>query len=147
MSVDRFIFSDIFSWGSVCCASFPSLFPTALILGTMFIEVLVGLLIGGLIFFLIQKRKTQHLETEDGWWGVGAPPDGEEDVTIRPFKVSTSDEELEVRVRHSLSHTVFISACTHETDRKTLRHVLLFSGPVQEDRPDTSHSLVGRQPV
>uniref|UniRef100_A0A7N6A0Z8 Epoxide hydrolase n=1 Tax=Anabas testudineus TaxID=64144 RepID=A0A7N6A0Z8_ANATE len=61
----------------------------------MFIEVLVGLLIGGLIFFLIQKRKTQHLETEDGWWGVGAPPDGEEDVTIRPFKVSTSDEELE----------------------------------------------------
>ncbi|KAL6096235.1 ephx1 [Pungitius sinensis] len=61
----------------------------------MFTEVLVALVIGGLIFFLVQKSRTQVLKTEDGWWGAGAPPDGVEDISIRPFKVTTSDEELE----------------------------------------------------
>ncbi|XP_026175141.1 epoxide hydrolase 1 [Mastacembelus armatus] len=61
----------------------------------MFTEVLVGLVIGGLIFFLAQRSKKQVLKTEDGWWGIGIPPDGEEDATIRPFKVTTSEEELE----------------------------------------------------
>ncbi|TMS11949.1 Epoxide hydrolase 1 [Larimichthys crocea] len=61
----------------------------------MFTEVLVALVIGGLIFFLVQMNKTQVLKTEDGWWGAGAPLDGGDDVTIRPFKVTTSDEELE----------------------------------------------------
>lgn len=63
----------------------------------MFTEVLVALAIGGLIFFLVQKSRTPVLKTEDGWWGAGAPPDGVEDISIRPFKVTTSDEELEVR--------------------------------------------------
>lgn len=63
----------------------------------MFTEVLVALVVGGLIYYLVHKRKTQVLKTEDGWWGVGARPDSEEDVTIRPFKVTTNDEELEVR--------------------------------------------------
>ncbi|KAM8832211.1 epoxide hydrolase 1 isoform 3-T5 [Spinachia spinachia] len=62
----------------------------------MFTEVLVALVIGGLIFFLVQKSQTQVLKTEDGWWGGGvAPTDGLEDISIRPFKVTTSDEELE----------------------------------------------------
>uniref|UniRef100_G3NJG8 Epoxide hydrolase n=1 Tax=Gasterosteus aculeatus aculeatus TaxID=481459 RepID=G3NJG8_GASAC len=39
--------------------------------------------------------RTPVLKTEDGWWGAGAPPDGVEDISIRPFKVTTSDEELE----------------------------------------------------
>lgn len=68
-----------------------------LVLSTMFTEVLVALVVGGLIFFLVQRRRKHVLRIEDGWWGAGAPPDGEEDVTIRPFKVTTSDEELEVR--------------------------------------------------
>ncbi|KAM3861293.1 epoxide hydrolase 1 [Diretmus argenteus] len=61
----------------------------------MFTEVLVGLVIAGLIFFLVQRSKKQVLTTEDGWWGAGAAPDDGEDPTIRPFKVTTSDEELE----------------------------------------------------
>ncbi|XP_068198461.1 epoxide hydrolase 1 [Antennarius striatus] len=61
----------------------------------MFTEVLVAVVIGGLILFLVQRSRSQVLKTEDGWWGVDAPPDGEEDGAIRPFKVTTSDEELE----------------------------------------------------
>lgn len=61
----------------------------------MFTELLVAVVVGGIIFFLVQKSRKQVLKTEDGWWGAGAPPEGEEDVTIRPFKVSTSDEEIE----------------------------------------------------
>lgn len=66
----------------------------------MFTEVLVALVIGGLIFFLVQRSMTQVLKTEDGWWGAGAPPNGEEDVTIHAFKVTTSDDELEVSFPH-----------------------------------------------
>lgn len=73
----------------------------------MLTEVLVALLVGGLLYFLVQRSRTQVLRTEDGWWGAGAPPDGGEDVTICPFTVSTSAEELEVgcplRLSHSLS--------------------------------------------
>ena len=69
----------------------------------MFTEVLVALVIGGLIYFLVQRSRNQILKTEDGWWGAGAPPDGDEDVTICPFKVTTSDEELEVRLPLSLA--------------------------------------------
>lgn len=65
-------------------------------LSTMFTEVLVALAIGGLIYFLLQRSRSQVLKAEDGWWGTGTPPDGEEDITIRPFTVTTSDEELEV---------------------------------------------------
>ncbi|XP_056284922.1 epoxide hydrolase 1-like [Pseudoliparis swirei] len=61
----------------------------------MFAEVLVAVAIGGLILFLVRRSPTQVLKTEDGWWGAGEPPGGGEDVTIRPFRVATSDEELE----------------------------------------------------
>ncbi|XP_069564669.1 epoxide hydrolase 1 [Brachyistius frenatus] len=61
----------------------------------MFTEVLLGLLSAGLIFFLLRRNRKQVLETEDGWWGPGVPPDAEEDTTIHPFEVTTSNEELE----------------------------------------------------
>ncbi|XP_013884585.1 epoxide hydrolase 1 [Austrofundulus limnaeus] len=61
----------------------------------MLVVLLVAVLLGGLIIFLVQKNRNQVLRTEDGWWGAGAPPDAQEDVTIRPFKVTTSEEELE----------------------------------------------------
>lgn len=78
-------------------------------LSIMFTEVLVALVIGGLIFFLVQMNKTQVLKTEDGWWGAGAPLDGGDDVTIRPFKVTTSDEELEVGFSFSLPLMMLIN--------------------------------------
>ncbi|XP_063351421.1 epoxide hydrolase 1 [Pelmatolapia mariae] len=61
----------------------------------MFTEVLLALVIGGLIYFLVQRSKTQVLTTEDGWWGSGAPRDAGEDDTIRSFRVTTSNQELE----------------------------------------------------
>ncbi|KAM4633336.1 epoxide hydrolase 1 [Polymixia lowei] len=61
----------------------------------MFTEVLVGLVIGGLIFFFVQRSRKQVLKREDGWWGTGAPPDDGEDFNIRPFQVTTNNEELE----------------------------------------------------
>lgn len=74
----------------------------------MFTEVLVALVIGGLIFFLVQRSRNQVLKTEDGWWGAGEPPDGGEDVSIRPFIVTTSDEELEVGFPLSLPlHSIY----------------------------------------
>uniref|UniRef100_A0A665V1F5 Epoxide hydrolase n=1 Tax=Echeneis naucrates TaxID=173247 RepID=A0A665V1F5_ECHNA len=60
----------------------------------MLTGVLVGLVIGGIIFFLVQRNRSQVLKVEDGWWGAGVQPDSEEDVTIRLFEVTTSDEEL-----------------------------------------------------
>lgn len=65
-------------------------------LSIMFTLVLVGLVVGGLVYFLVQGRKKRVLTVEDGWWGAGAPPDGAEDITIKPFTITTSDEELEV---------------------------------------------------
>lgn len=70
----------------------------------MFTELLLVLVIGGLIFFLVQRSRTQVLKTEDGWWGAGAPSDGGEDDTIRPFKVTTNEEELEDLYRR-IDHT------------------------------------------
>lgn len=71
-------------------------------LSTMFTELLVAMVIGGLIFFLVQRSRNQVLKTEDGWWGAGEPPDSEGDISIRPFKVTTSEEEVEVRFPLSL---------------------------------------------
>lgn len=64
----------------------------------MLAELLVAVVTGGLILFLVQKSRSQVLKAEDGWWGPGARPDAEEDDSLRPFEVRTSDEELEVRV-------------------------------------------------
>ncbi|XP_054590037.1 epoxide hydrolase 1 isoform X3 [Nothobranchius furzeri] len=61
----------------------------------MLILVLVALIAGGLITFLLQRSGDQVLKTEDGWWGAGDHCETQEDVTIWPFEVTTSDEELE----------------------------------------------------
>ncbi|XP_062323675.1 epoxide hydrolase 1 [Osmerus eperlanus] len=61
----------------------------------MLTEVVLALVVGGVIYFLVQRSRKQVLKTEDGWWGAGAPPGGEEDQSIRPFTVQTSDGEIE----------------------------------------------------
>lgn len=62
---------------------------------TMFTEVLLALVVGAVIYFLVQRSRRQVLKTQDGWWGAGVLPQGEEDVSIRPYKVQTSDEQIE----------------------------------------------------
>ncbi|XP_023687361.1 epoxide hydrolase 1 [Paramormyrops kingsleyae] len=61
----------------------------------MIIEVLVALVLGVVVYALLPRTKKEVLQTEDGWWGAGDPPETAEDDAIRPFKVETSDEELE----------------------------------------------------
>ncbi|XP_021467739.2 epoxide hydrolase 1 [Oncorhynchus mykiss] len=62
---------------------------------TMFTEVMLALVVGGVIYILVQKSKRPQLKSEDGWWGEGTPLDREEDVSIRPYTVRTNKEELE----------------------------------------------------
>ncbi|XP_072300286.1 epoxide hydrolase 1 [Eucyclogobius newberryi] len=62
----------------------------------MLLEVLLAAIVGALLLLLLTKwRKPNVLKTEDGWWGVTDQLEGQEDTTIRPFQLSTSDAELE----------------------------------------------------
>lgn len=60
----------------------------------MLIELLVAITLG-IIACLLLKRKTVVLKTEDGWWGAGEVPQGNEDDSISTFMVETSQEEIE----------------------------------------------------
>lgn len=63
----------------------------------MLAELLVAVVTAGLVLFLVQRSRNPVLKAEDGWWGPGVAPHAEEDVSLRPFEVRTSEEELEVR--------------------------------------------------
>lgn len=57
----------------------------------------IFLILGAIIiYFLVSKKKEETLAFKEGWWGKGQKPDTEEDRTIRPFKVETTEEELSV---------------------------------------------------
>ncbi|NWZ47025.1 HYEP hydrolase, partial [Haliaeetus albicilla] len=61
--------------------------------GIMLLEVF--LVLGTvIIYFLLSKKKEETLPFKNGWWGKGQKPDTEEDTTIWPFKVETTEEEL-----------------------------------------------------
>ncbi|KFU87477.1 Epoxide hydrolase 1, partial [Chaetura pelagica] len=61
--------------------------------GIMLLEVF--LVLGTIIiYFLLSKKKEETLPFKEGWWGKGQKPDTEEDTTIRPFKVETTEEDL-----------------------------------------------------
>ncbi|KAF1624183.1 UNVERIFIED_CONTAM: Epoxide hydrolase 1, partial [Eudyptes robustus] len=61
--------------------------------GVMLLEVF--LVLGTvIIYFLLSKKKEETLPFQKGWWGKGQKPDTEEDITIWPFKVETTEEEL-----------------------------------------------------
>lgn len=102
----------------------------------MFTEVLLALVIGGLIYFLFQRNKNQVLTTEDGWWGSGAPRDAGEDDTICSFRVTTSDQELEVSFPLSWSHRIdgaFAAEKFHLAQIDLYIFSYFLSGPLQED--------------
>ncbi|KAM4771826.1 epoxide hydrolase 1 isoform 1-T2 [Rhinophrynus dorsalis] len=60
----------------------------------MIFELVVALLIGAFIYQFFFRKKEETLPMGDGWWGPGHRPDNEDDVEIRPFKIETSEEEL-----------------------------------------------------
>ncbi|XP_062407635.1 epoxide hydrolase 1 isoform X2 [Sardina pilchardus] len=61
----------------------------------MLIECLVVLALGIVACLVLLKRKTVVLKTEDGWWGIGDVPQGNEDENISSFTVETSQQEIE----------------------------------------------------
>lgn len=63
----------------------------------MWLELLLALVLGLVIYRFVSQDKEETLPLEDGWWGPGSKSSTREDESIRPFKVETSDEEIEVR--------------------------------------------------
>ncbi|XP_076128434.1 epoxide hydrolase 1 [Alosa pseudoharengus] len=61
----------------------------------MLIEFVVVLALGIVACLVLLKRKTVVLKTEDGWWGIGDAPLGNEDESISTFMVETSQKEIE----------------------------------------------------
>ncbi|XP_057271372.1 epoxide hydrolase 1-like [Pezoporus wallicus] len=53
--------------------------------------------VGGLlVYWLRSRRKIKTIEMSDGWWGSGERPvKRKEDESIRPFRIETSDKEIE----------------------------------------------------
>ncbi|NXT79247.1 HYEP hydrolase, partial [Zapornia atra] len=51
---------------------------------------------GMLVYWLRPRHKIKTIEMGDGWWGAGERPlKGKEDESIRPFRIETSDKEIE----------------------------------------------------
>lgn len=65
--------------------------------GVMWLEIVLASVLGFVIYWFVSRDKEETLPLEDGWWGPGARPPGREDESIRPFKVETSDQEIDVR--------------------------------------------------
>lgn len=62
----------------------------------MYLELALAVIFGAVVLLVLLKNKRTCLETEDGWWGVGTPLESPEDDRIRPFRVETTQEEIEV---------------------------------------------------
>ncbi|XP_036994688.2 epoxide hydrolase 1 [Artibeus jamaicensis] len=60
----------------------------------MWLEILLSVVLGLVIYWFVSWDKEETLPLGDGWWGPGPRPPTE-DESIRPFKVETSDEEIE----------------------------------------------------
>nr|XP_060610166.1 epoxide hydrolase 1 [Anolis sagrei ordinatus]XP_060610167.1 epoxide hydrolase 1 [Anolis sagrei ordinatus] len=61
----------------------------------MLLEILLAVVLGAIIYLtLIKKNEETPVEMEDGWWGKELKPDSEEDTTIHPFKVETSEADI-----------------------------------------------------
>ncbi|XP_042295524.1 epoxide hydrolase 1 isoform X2 [Sceloporus undulatus] len=61
----------------------------------MLLEILFAAVLGAIIYvFLIKKKEDIIVEMGDGWWNKGLKPDFEEDATIYPFRVETSEAEI-----------------------------------------------------
>ncbi|XP_026551153.1 epoxide hydrolase 1 isoform X1 [Pseudonaja textilis] len=61
----------------------------------MLLELIMAAVLGTIIYLFLTKTKEKVLPIGDGWWAAGEKPDSEEDTMIRPFKVVTSEEEIQ----------------------------------------------------
>ncbi|XP_054432628.1 epoxide hydrolase 1 [Pteronotus mesoamericanus] len=62
----------------------------------MWLEILLATVLGFVIYWFVSRDKEETLPLGDGWWGPGPRPGpAAEDESIRPFKVETSNEEID----------------------------------------------------
>ncbi|XP_075387013.1 epoxide hydrolase 1 [Tenrec ecaudatus] len=61
----------------------------------MWLEILLASVLGFAIYWFLSRDKEETLPLESGWWGPGTKPSAGEDESIRPFKVETSDQEIQ----------------------------------------------------
>ncbi|NXX46508.1 HYEP hydrolase, partial [Tricholaema leucomelas] len=97
--------------------------------GIMLLEVFLVLGTVIIYFLLSRKKEETFLPLKEGWWGKGQR-DTEEDTTIRPFKVETTEEELSDLFRR-LDQARFTepleNSCFHYgTNSKYLRKVVSY---------------------
>ncbi|XP_069810348.1 epoxide hydrolase 1 isoform X2 [Dendropsophus ebraccatus] len=59
----------------------------------MFLEILAALLVGAILYHFVFRTKDDTLAMGDGWWGAGSRQEDDSEE-ILPFKIETSDEEL-----------------------------------------------------
>ncbi|XP_063775057.1 epoxide hydrolase 1-like [Pseudophryne corroboree] len=59
----------------------------------MLLEIAIALALGVLLYKYLFRGEEETLPIGDGWWGVGHRQD-DENEDIRPFKIETSEEEL-----------------------------------------------------
>ncbi|NXL91344.1 HYEP hydrolase, partial [Alectura lathami] len=62
--------------------------------GIMLLEIFLILGAVGIYFLLSRKKEEATLPFKEGWWGKGKKPATDEDATIWPFKVETTEKEL-----------------------------------------------------
>lgn len=81
----------------------------------MYKELAVALGLGAVVALVFLKKRKSVLKAQDGWWGVGACPQGPEDDSIRPFEVETTSEETEVNpdviIRQKFHIVVSLEIC------------------------------------
>nr|DBA27311.1 TPA: hypothetical protein GDO54_011473 [Pyxicephalus adspersus] len=61
--------------------------------GKMLLEIIGALVVGFLLYHFVFGKKDDTLPMGDGWWGPGQRRD-DDNEEIRPFKIETSEEEL-----------------------------------------------------
>ncbi|KAM5164435.1 epoxide hydrolase 1 [Mantella aurantiaca] len=59
----------------------------------MLLEIVGALVVAAVLYHFVFGKKEDTLPMGDGWWGAGQRQDAENE-DIRPFKIETSDEEL-----------------------------------------------------
>ncbi|XP_003215967.1 epoxide hydrolase 1 isoform X1 [Anolis carolinensis] len=50
---------------------------------------------GLLVFWLLTRQRKRTIEMGEGWWGFGEKSSNNEDESIRPFEVKTSEKEIQ----------------------------------------------------
>ncbi|XP_068088964.1 epoxide hydrolase 1 [Hyperolius riggenbachi] len=59
----------------------------------MLLEIIAALVVGGLLYHFVFRKRDDTLPMGDGWWGAGQRQD-DDNEDIRPFKIETTEEEL-----------------------------------------------------